>query len=102
MQQSWNVLNKNHGAAAEAMLLNRLRKALDERGTLEVLRVGVDVVKFQSWQASQLRKDIGCHILPRHFPAGGEDERHRRVEVRARNLARWIAKVYLTLHSPHV
>lgn len=46
--QAWDVLNKNHGAAAEAMLLDRLRKALDERGTLEVLRVGVDMLGLKA------------------------------------------------------
>ncbi|MFA7608214.1 MAG: hypothetical protein WCY08_16730, partial [Rhodocyclaceae bacterium] len=42
--QAWESLQKNHGPAAEAMLLDRLRKALDERGTLEVLRVGLELL----------------------------------------------------------
>ena len=42
--QAWEALTKIHGAAAEAVLLDRLRKQLDERGTLEVLRFGVDMV----------------------------------------------------------
>lgn len=46
--QAWEVLSKNHGVAAEAMLLDRLRKALDERGTLEVLRVGVDMLGLKA------------------------------------------------------
>jgi type I restriction enzyme R subunit len=46
--QAWEALTKNHGAAAEAMLLDRLRKALDERGTLEVLRVGIDLLGLKS------------------------------------------------------
>jgi type I restriction enzyme, R subunit len=46
--QAWDVLSKNHGVAAEAMLLDRLRKALDERGTLEVLRVGVDMLGLKA------------------------------------------------------
>ena len=41
---AWDALSKTHGASAEAMLLDRLRKALDERGTLEVLRVGIDLL----------------------------------------------------------
>ncbi|MFC7411795.1 type I restriction endonuclease subunit R [Hydrogenophaga atypica] len=45
---AWEVLQKNHGPAAEAMLLDRLRKALDERGTLEVLRVGVELLGLKS------------------------------------------------------
>src|SRR5690348_15454031 len=40
---AWETLAKNHGATAEAVLLDRLRKQLDERGTLEVLRHGVEM-----------------------------------------------------------
>lgn len=46
--QAWEALTKNHGAAAESMLLDRLRKTLDERGTLEVLRVGMDMLGLKS------------------------------------------------------
>jgi len=46
--QAWEALAKNHGAAAPAMLLDRLRKALDERGTLEVLRVGIDLLGLKA------------------------------------------------------
>jgi type I restriction enzyme R subunit len=45
---AWEALSKNHGAAAPAMLLDRLRKALDDRGTLEVLRVGIDLLGLKS------------------------------------------------------
>lgn len=46
--EAWEALAKNHGAAAPAMLLDRLRKALDERGTLEVLRVGIDLLGLKA------------------------------------------------------
>ena len=46
--QAWDTLVKNHGVGAEAMLLDRLRKTLDERGTLEVLRVGVDMLGLKA------------------------------------------------------
>jgi type I restriction enzyme R subunit len=46
--QAWEALAKNHGAAAPALLLDRLRRALDERGTLEVLRVGMDLLGLKS------------------------------------------------------
>ena len=39
--KAWETLSKNHGAAAEAVLLDRIRKQLDDRGTLDVLRHGV-------------------------------------------------------------
>jgi len=41
---AWQALSKSHGAAAEAVLLDRIRKQLDERGTLEVLRRGVELI----------------------------------------------------------
>lgn len=46
--EAWESLQKNHGPAAEAMLLDRLRKALDERGTLEVLRVGLELLGLKA------------------------------------------------------
>lgn len=42
--KAWEALQKSHGASAQTMLLDRLRKQLDERGTLEVLRVGIEMV----------------------------------------------------------
>jgi type I restriction enzyme R subunit len=42
--QAWETLNKNHGAAAEVQLLDRIRKQLDDRGTLDVLRHGVELL----------------------------------------------------------
>jgi type I restriction enzyme R subunit len=41
---AWTALEKTHGAAAGTVLLDRVRKSLDDRGTLEVLRTGVDMV----------------------------------------------------------
>ncbi|NKL32148.1 DEAD/DEAH box helicase [Rhizobium leguminosarum bv. viciae] len=40
----WETLAKNHGSAAETMLLDRIRKQLNERGTLDVLRHGVELI----------------------------------------------------------
>lgn len=41
---SWQRLNKTHGAALPQVLAERLRKNLNERGTLEVLRRGVEML----------------------------------------------------------
>lgn len=46
--QAWEALSKSHGAAAEAMLLDRLRKQIDDRGTLDVLRHGIDLIGLKS------------------------------------------------------
>ncbi|MGY0504262.1 type I restriction endonuclease subunit R [Luteimonas sp. e5] len=45
---AWQALSKAHGEAAGEMLLNRLRKVLDERGTLEVLRQGFDMIGLRA------------------------------------------------------
>lgn len=42
--KAWEALTKNHGAAAEAVLLDRVRKSLDDRGTLHVLHHGIDLL----------------------------------------------------------
>ena len=41
---AWQTLVKNHGTAAEATLLKRLRDSLDRSGTLHILRKGFDVL----------------------------------------------------------
>jgi type I restriction enzyme R subunit len=41
---TWQTLAKNHGPSAEAVLLDRIRKQLDDRGTLDVLRHGVELI----------------------------------------------------------
>ena len=42
--QAWETLQKNNGVAATDVLLDRLRKQLDERGTLDVLRHGIELM----------------------------------------------------------
>jgi len=42
--QAWETLVKNHGAQAGEVLLARLRDQLDVRGTLEVLRQGIELL----------------------------------------------------------
>ena len=42
--QAWEILVKNHGENARDTLLNRLRESLDQRGTLHVLRHGIELI----------------------------------------------------------
>jgi type I restriction enzyme, R subunit len=42
--QAWEVLEKNHGSRAADTLLDRLRDQLDQRGTLDVLRHGIELL----------------------------------------------------------
>jgi len=46
--EAWDALSKTHGPAAQQVLLDRLRKSLDERGVLDVLRGGLDMVGLRS------------------------------------------------------
>lgn len=46
--KAWETLSKNHGAAATTMLLDRVRRQLDERGTLDVLRHGVELIGLRA------------------------------------------------------
>lgn len=41
---AWKALDKNHGAQAGETLLSRLRDQLNQRGTLDVLRHGIDLL----------------------------------------------------------
>lgn len=46
--EAWAALSKTHGTNADSMLLERLRKQLDDRGTLDVLRVGVEMLGLKA------------------------------------------------------
>ncbi len=41
---AWEVLSKGHGASAEGVLCDRIRQQLDTRGTLDILRHGVELI----------------------------------------------------------
>lgn len=42
--KAWDILTKNHGAKAGDTLLDRLRDQIDQRGTLDVLRNGIELL----------------------------------------------------------
>lgn len=42
--QAWEMLEKNHGSKSADTLLDRLRGQLDQRGTLDVLRHGIELL----------------------------------------------------------
>ena len=42
--KAWDAIVKNHGANAADTLLSRLRTSLDQRGTLDVLRHGIEML----------------------------------------------------------
>jgi type I restriction enzyme R subunit len=46
--KAWETLTETHGMAVEGVLLDRIRKQLDDRGTLDVLRHGVDIIGLKA------------------------------------------------------
>jgi len=46
--KAWEVLTKNHGSKADDTLLARLRDQLDQRGTLDVLRHGIELLGLKA------------------------------------------------------
>ncbi len=46
--KAWETIAKNHGAKADETLLARLRGQLDQRGTLDVLRHGIELLGLKT------------------------------------------------------
>ncbi|MHB1263825.1 MAG: type I restriction endonuclease subunit R [Gemmatimonadaceae bacterium] len=83
---AWETLQKNHGAAAGETLLARLRAQLDQRGTLDVLRHGIEMLGLKGKIAmAQFRPAHAYNpeILARH----------------AANRLRVVRQVRYSLHS---
>ena len=67
--KAWEELEKNHGARAGETLLSRLRDQLDQRGTLDVLRHGVELLGLrQPVQLAQFKPALAINeeILARY------------------------------------
>jgi type I restriction enzyme R subunit len=60
--KAWEALSKNHGPAAETVFLDRLRKSLDDRGTLDVLRHGIELLGLrQPLQLAQFKPALAMN-----------------------------------------
>lgn len=67
--QAWEALSKNHGAQAGETLLARLRDQLDQRGTLDVLRHGIEILGLkQPLKLAEFKPALAINsdILTRH------------------------------------
>lgn len=67
--KAWETLSRNHGAAATTTLLARLRQQIDERGTLDVLRHGVEMIGLRGpLSLAQFKPALGMNgdILARY------------------------------------
>lgn len=68
--KAWETLTKNHGAkAAEETLLARLRDQIDQRGTLDVLRHGIELLGLkQPLKLAEFKPALALHedILARY------------------------------------
>ena len=66
---AWDSLTKNHGAQATETLLARLREQLDQRGTLDVLRHGIELLGLkQPLKLAEFKPAFGLNpdILARY------------------------------------
>jgi type I restriction enzyme R subunit len=84
--KAWEALVKNHGVQAGETLLNRLRDQLEQRGTLEVLRHGIELFGLkQPLKLAEFRPAlaINADILARY----------------AANRLRVVRQVRYSLHS---
>jgi type I restriction enzyme R subunit len=64
---AWEALTKAHGAGAEALLLDRVRKQLDDRGTLDVLRHGVQMIGLRApLTLAQFKPAMNSDIVARY------------------------------------
>jgi type I restriction enzyme R subunit len=67
--EAWETLTKNHGAGAGDTLLARLRDQLDQRGALDVLRQGIEMLGLKKpLQVAQFKPAFGLNpdILARY------------------------------------
>lgn len=67
--KAWEALTKNHGSKAQETLLDRLRAQLDQRGTLDVLRNGIELLGVKdAVKLAQFKPALGMNpdILARY------------------------------------
>ena len=67
--KAWQALEKNHGSRAAETLLDRLRDQIDRRGTLDVLRQGIEMLGLrETLPVAQFRpaQAINPDILARY------------------------------------
>jgi type I restriction enzyme R subunit len=61
-QKEWESLERLHGTRAEETLLERVRKSLDDRGTLDVIRNGVELIGVRKKiQLAQFKPAMGMN-----------------------------------------
>jgi type I restriction enzyme R subunit len=68
---AWETLTKSHGANAEETLLTRLRDQLDQRGALDVLRHGVELLGLrQPLKMAEFKPALGINAdILAHYAA---------------------------------
>ena len=88
--KAWETLAKNHGAQAGETLLGRVRDQIDARGTLDVLRHGVELLGLrQPLKLAQFKPAMAMNpdILARYAANRLRVVRQVRYSVRERELA---------------
>lgn len=69
--QAWQALTKTHGPMAGQRVAERVRKSLDERGTLDVLRRGVELVGLKApLTLAQFKPALAMNpVIQQHYVA---------------------------------
>lgn len=61
-QKAWESLSKNHGTQAGEILLTRLRDSINQRGTLDVIRHGIEMIGLrQPLQLAQFKPALAMN-----------------------------------------
>ncbi|SPK72678.1 Type I restriction-modification deoxyribonuclease, R subunit [Cupriavidus taiwanensis] len=68
---AWQRLSKTHGSALKERLAERVRKSLNERGTLDVLRRGVEMLGLkEALTVAQFRPALAINpVIQQHYAA---------------------------------
>ena len=83
--KAWEILNKNHGAKAGDTLLDRLRDQLDQRGALDVLRHGIELLGLNApLKLAEFKPALAINpdILARHAANRLQERQVGRGDVR--------------------
>src|SRR5471032_2194859 len=70
--KAWETLTKNHGASASETLLTRVRDQIAQRGTLDVLRQGIELLGLrEKVKLAEFKPALGINpdILARYCAA---------------------------------
>ena len=103
--QAWKALTKTHGATAGDVLLNRLRESLNQRGTLDVLRHGFEMLgQRNELLMAQFKPDLAINpeIMTRYAANRLRIVRQVRYSLHNENSIDPVSYTHLTLPTKRI